>query len=65
MRFRSSTKILSDKNRQIMNDYDVSLEVKKLTVTRYKTEGINLDVFNGANGEYLPVPATYVINQKG
>ena len=48
-----------------MNDYDVSLEVKKLTVTRYKTEGINLDVFNGANGEYLPVPATYVINQKG
>ena len=63
--YQDAFRIISDKEMKIMNDYKVSFEVKKTTITRYKFAGINLSEFNGDNGSNLPVPATYIINQQG
>jgi len=63
--YKDAFRIISDKEMKIMNNYKVSFEVKKTTITRYKFAGINLSEFNGDNGSNLPVPATYIINQQG
>jgi len=63
--YKSSFRIISDTEMKIMNDYKVTFEVKKSTITKYKFAGINLDKYNGENGTNLPVPATYIINQDG
>lgn len=63
--YKDAFRIISDREMNIMNDYKVTFEVKKTTITRYKFAGIKLNEFNGDNGSNLPVPATYIINQKG
>ena len=63
--YENSFRIISDVDMSIMQAYKVNFEVSQTTVWKYKIGGINLDNFNGSNGNNLPVPATYIINQKG
>ena len=64
-KFQGSFRIISDERMEIMNDYKVKFEVDKMTNTKYKIWGINLEKFNGDNGKNLPVPATYIIDTDG
>lgn len=56
--------ILYDDQLKIMKAYEVDFEVPANTVTRYRNSGIKLDEINGRNGNFLPVPATYVIDKE-
>ncbi len=63
---KASYSILYDDGLKIMKSYDVAFPVDSLTISKYKTYGIDFTVANGAtNGNNLPVPAVYVINKKG
>ena len=57
--------ILHDVDLKIMKAYEVEFEVPGNMVTRYRNGGIKLDEINGKNGNYLPVPATYIIDKEG
>src|SRR6185503_3778191 len=57
--------ILHDIDLKIMKAYEVEFEVPQNAVTRYRNGGIKLDEINGKNGNYLPVPATYIIDKEG
>jgi peroxiredoxin len=46
-----------------MKAYEVEYEVPENTLRRYRNTGIKLDENNGKNGNYLPVPAVYIINK--
>ncbi|MCG2617032.1 AhpC/TSA family protein [Terrimonas sp. NA20] len=56
--------ILHDEDLKIMKAYDVEFEVPENTLTRYRNSGIKIDENNGKNGNFLPVPAVYVINKE-
>lgn len=55
--------ILFDEDLKIMKAYEVDFEVPGNTLTRYRNTGIKLDEINGRNGNFLPIPATYVIDK--
>jgi peroxiredoxin len=55
--------ILFDEELKIMKAYDVEYEVPVNTVTRYRNTGIQLDEINGKNGNFLPIPAVYIIDK--
>jgi peroxiredoxin len=57
--------IIHDENLKIMKAYEVEFEVPENTLKRYRNGGIKLDEVNGKNGNFLPVPATYVIDKEG
>lgn len=57
--------ILHDEELKIMKAYEVEYEVPENTLTRYRNTGIKIDENNGKNGNYLPVPATYIIDKGG
>lgn len=57
--------ILYDEGLKIMKAYDVEFEVPENTLTRYRNSGIKIDENNGKNGNFLPVPATYIIDRDG
>lgn len=56
--------IIHDENLKIMKAYDVEFEVPANTVERYRNTGIKLDEINGRNGNYLPIPAVYIIDKE-
>lgn len=56
--------ILHDEDLKIMKAYDVEFEVPENTLKRYRNAGIKIDEVNGKNGNYLPVPATYIIDKE-
>lgn len=56
--------VLYDEGLKIMKAYDVEYEVPGNTLTRYRNAGIKIDEINGKNGNFLPVPATYVIDKE-
>ena len=56
--------ILHDEELKIMKAYDVEFEVPENTLKRYRNAGIKIDEVNGKNGNYLPVPATYIIDKE-
>ncbi|MCB0716343.1 MAG: peroxiredoxin-like family protein [Chitinophagaceae bacterium] len=60
---KASYSIINDEGLEIMKDYDVDYEVPENTVTRYRNVGIDLLKFNGKNGNHLPIPAVYIIDQ--
>jgi peroxiredoxin len=62
---KASFPILYDENLKIMKAYEVEFLVPENTLTRYRNAGIKIEENNGKNGNYLPVPATYIINQDG
>ena len=57
--------VLHDENLKIMKAYEVEYEVPENTLKRYRNGGIKIDEVNGKNGNYLPVPATYIIDKEG
>ena len=57
--------ILHDEDLKIMKAYDVEYEVPENTLTRYRNSGIKIEENNGKNGNFLPIPATYVIDKDG
>jgi peroxiredoxin len=57
--------ILYDEELKIMKKYDVEFEVSENALKRYRNGGIKLDEVNGKNGNYLPIPATYIIDKEG
>ena len=63
---KATYSILYDEGLKIMKSYDVAFALDSLTITKYKTYGIDFSAANGtANGANLPVPAVYVIDKKG
>jgi peroxiredoxin len=56
--------ILHDENLKIMKAYEVEFEVPENALKRYRNGGIKIDEVNGKNGNYLPVPATYIIDKE-
>lgn len=58
--------LLFDEGYKISNAFDVTFDPTKGEKRKYNTFlGANLDEANSNNSEQLPIPATYVINQKG
>jgi peroxiredoxin len=55
--------IIYDEDMKIMKAYEVDYTVPGNTVTRYRNTGINLEEINGENGNSLPIPATYIIDE--
>ena len=56
--------ILYDEDLKIMKAYEVEYLVPENTLSRYRNTGIKLEENNGVkNGNYLPIPATYIINK--
>jgi peroxiredoxin len=62
---KASYSVLYDEGLKIMKSYQVAFSVDSLTITKYKSYGIDFASVNGVNGANLPVPAVYVINRKG
>ncbi|HEY6506091.1 MAG TPA: peroxiredoxin-like family protein [Chitinophagaceae bacterium] len=56
--------IIYDEGLKIMKAYDVEFEVPENTLTRYRNAGIKIDENNGKNGNFLPIPATYIIDKE-
>ena len=56
--------VLHDEDLKIMKKYEVEFEVPENTLKRYRNGGIKIDEINGKNGNYLPVPATYIIDKE-
>ncbi|BDD11120.1 hypothetical protein FUAX_35520 [Fulvitalea axinellae] len=57
--------ILHDDGHKIMDDYDLTYPVKETMQKRFAKMGLDFNKINGKNGPVLPIPATYVIDQKG
>ncbi len=57
--------VLFDDGLTIMKSYDVAFALDTATIEKYKKYGIDFNDANGNNGATLPVPAVYIINQKG
>jgi peroxiredoxin len=57
--------ILGDDNLNIITQYKVGFELDEETTKKYKGYGIDLLESNATNGNNLPIPAVYIINQKG
>jgi peroxiredoxin len=57
--------VLHDTALKIMKKYEVEFEVSENSLKRYRNGGIKLDEVNGKNGNFLPVPATYIIDKEG
>lgn len=62
---KASYSLISDDGLKIMKRYEVAFQLDDKTVGKYKDYGIDLVKNNGANGTYLPVPATYIIGIDG
>jgi peroxiredoxin len=57
--------ILHDEGLKIMKSYDVAYAVDSTWTARYLKFGVDVARNNGSNGNNLPVPAIYIIDQKG
>ena len=58
--------ILHDEALKIMKSYDVAYKLDSKALNKYKKINVDLNVINGpVNSENLPVPAVYIIDQKG
>lgn len=56
--------ILYDEGLKIMKAYEVEFEIPENVQTRYRNSGIKIDENNGKNGNFLPIPATYIIDKE-
>jgi len=60
---KASFPILHDEALKIMKSYDVAYKLDDKAIKKYKRINVDLQLINGS--ENLPVPAVYVINQRG
>ena len=58
-------KVLSDLDSQVMKNYRLYFELDPQLVAIYKRVGLDVESFNGKGRNVLPVPGTFVIDQKG
>ena len=56
--------IISDDGLKIMKAYNVAFELDENTLTRYRNAGLNIESNNSKNGNFLPVPAVYIIDKE-
>jgi redoxin len=56
--------ILTDLNNEVANRYGLVFTLDENTAVRYE-KGFGLSAYNGNHLNQLPMPATYIINQKG
>lgn len=56
--------VLSDINNEVARKYDLVFKLDPETASRYE-EKFGLSKYNGNKNEELPIPATYIIDQKG
>lgn len=62
---RAEYSVIYDEDLRIMKAYDVEFEVPENVLTRYRNSGLKIEEVNGKkNGNFLPVPATYVIDKE-
>src|SRR5688572_10968171 len=61
---KASFSILHDEKLKIMKAYDVDLLLEENTVTRYRNSNIDIEANNGVNGNYLPIPAVFIIDKE-
>lgn len=57
--------ILSDLDNSVMKDYNVLFQLPEELIVAYSQFGIDLADYNGEKRWVLPVPATYILDQKG
>lgn len=57
--------VLSDLDSKVMQAYKLYYELPDDLVTVYKSHGLNVEAFNGAGRNVLPVPGSFVIDKKG
>lgn len=63
---KASFPILHDEALKIMKSYDVAYKLDSKALNKYKRINVDLSIINGSeNGESLPIPAVYIINQQG
>lgn len=62
---KASYNVVTDDNSKIMTAYKVAFGLDEKTTEKYKGYGVNLMERNGSNGNNLPVPAVYIINNEG
>ncbi|MCK9403701.1 MAG: AhpC/TSA family protein [Chitinophagaceae bacterium] len=62
---KATYSVVFDDGLKIMKSYDVSFSVDSSMIERYKKFGIDFKEANGVNGANLPVPALFIIDQKG
>lgn len=57
--------VLSDLDSRVMKAYRLLYQLDPKLVKLYKKFGIDVEAFNGPGRNVLPVPATFVLDQKG
>jgi len=57
--------VLSDLNNKVMKDYKLYFEMPKELLDIYKKHGLDIEAYNGVKRTALPIPGTFVIDQKG
>ena len=57
--------LLSDRSMEITRKFGLAYRVSQETLTKMQDRGISLDSSTGNNLHMLPVPAAYVVDQKG
>ena len=57
--------LLSDPSMQVSQDFGIAFKVDDETVEKYKKWNIDLEKASGYDHHYLPVPATYLVSEKG
>ena len=57
--------VLSDLDSKVMQDYKLYFELPDELVAVYKKHNLNIEGFNGTGRNVLPVPGSFVIDQKG
>jgi len=57
--------LVYDEGHQIMDAYDVTFELSGSKHLMYKTAGIDINKASGNEDRALPIPATFIIDQKG
>lgn len=58
-------RLLSDSGAEAIRAFGLAFRVDDATVEKYRGYGIDLEKSSGAAHHLLPVPAVYVLNQKG
>lgn len=57
--------VLTDADSAVMKDYRLYFELSEDLLAVYKRTGLDIEAFNGKGRTALPIPGTFVIDQKG
>ena len=60
-----SYQLLSDSQMEAARAFGIAFRVGKLTLTKYKTFGIDLEDASGEKHQLLPVPSVFLVDPKG